>query len=453
MIGVPNAAIASDGPRVVIETHGCKLNQADSTQIAWEFVESGFRVVSTDDPADVYVVNTCTVTHVADRKARQALRAARRRNPDAVVVAAGCYVERAPEVLDGLDEVDMVVGNTDKPDLVRRVLEWRGDSPVPCAVGAEPDGYNPRVLRTRGMVKIQHGCDQVCAYCIVPRVRGRERSVPPPEVVAQVRRYLDLGYKEIVLTGTQLGSYGFDLEGETLAGLIERVLTHTAVPRLRVSSLQPQEIDVRLLDLWPDARLCPHFHMPLQSAAPAVLKRMRRRYTPERYAEAVEDIRTRVRGSSVTADVIAGFPGETKEDFEATYRFCERMGFASMHVFPYSTRPGTSAAHFKDHVEPRVKAERVARLLWLAETSSARFRRGQLGRTRPVLWESRREGNAGGSEYLGLTDNYVRVIAASDRDLTNTIADARLLRLEGDLVRARCAALPAASLETAEASD
>ncbi len=437
MTGALQTAVASvEGPRVAIETHGCKLNQADSTQIAWEFVESGFRVVGTDEPADVYVVNTCTVTHVADRKARQSLRAARRRNPDAVVVAAGCYVERAPRVLDGLDEVDMVVGNTDKPELVRRVLEWRGDSPVPCAVGAEPDGYNPRVLRTRGMVKIQHGCNQVCAYCIVPKVRGRERSVPPAGVVAQVRRYLDLGYKEIVLTGTQLGSYGFDLDGEDLPSLIERVLSDTDVPRLRVSSLQPQEMDSHLLDIWSDGRLCPHFHMPLQSASTAVLKRMRRRYTPDRYAEAVDQLRTRVPGSSVTADVIAGFPGETDEDFEATYDFCGRMEFASMHVFPYSSRPGTSAAHFKDHVEPHVKAERVARLLRLAETSSDDFRRGQLGSTRPVLWESTRESDDGDSEQVGLTDNYVRVIAASDRDLTNTITGARLLRLEGDLVRA-----------------
>ena len=441
MTGALHTAVASDGPRVAIETHGCKLNQADSTEIAWEFVESGFRVVGTDEPADVYVVNTCTVTHVADRKARQSLRAARRRNPDAVLVAAGCYVERAPDVLDGLEEVDMVVGNTDKPELVRRVLEWRGDSPVPCAVGAESEGYNPRALRTRGMVKIQHGCNQVCAYCIVPKVRGRERSVPPADVVAQVRRYLDLGYKEVVLTGTQLGSYGFDLEGVDLPGLIERVLADTEVPRLRVSSLQPQEIDSRLLEIWSDTRLCPHFHMPLQSASPAILKRMRRRYTPERYAEAVEQLRTCVPSSSVTADVIAGFPGETDEDFEATYAFCERMEFASMHVFPYSSRPGTSAAHFKDHAEPHVKAERVAKLLRLAEASSARFRRGQVGSTRPVLWESRREDGAGDREYVGLTDNYVRVIAASDRDLTNTITDARLLRLEGDLVRAQCTAL------------
>ena len=437
MTGASLTAVASvEGPRVAIETHGCKLNQADSTQIAWEFVESGFRVVSTGEPADVYVVNTCTVTHVADRKARQSLRAARRRNPDAVVVAAGCYVERAPEALDALDQVDIVIGNTDKPELVRRVLEWRGDSPVPCAVGAEPDGYNPRVLRTRGMVKIQHGCNQVCAYCIVPKVRGRERSVPPAGVAGQVRRYLDRGYKEIVLTGTQLGSYGFDLEDEDLPGLIERVLKETEVPRLRVSSLQPQEIDSTLLHIWSDSRLCPHFHMPLQSASPAVLKRMRRRYTPERYAEAVDQVRTCVPGGSVTADVIVGFPGETDEDFEATYSFCERMGFASVHVFPYSSRPGTSAAHFSDHVEPHVKSERVARLLGLAESSSAGFRRGQLGTTRPVLWESRREDDAGNCEYVGLTDNYVRVIAASDRDITNKISQARLISLEGDLVRA-----------------
>ena len=428
--------MAGDRPRVAIETHGCKLNQADSTQIAWQFVESGFRVVSAAEPADVYVVNTCTVTHVADRKARQSLRAARRRNPDAVVVAAGCYAVREPGALAALDQVDIVVGNADKPELVRRVLEWRGDTPVPCAVGDDPDAYSPRALRSRGMVKIQHGCDQVCAYCIVPKVRGRERSVPPGQVVAQVRRYLDLGYKEIVLTGTQLGSYGFDLDGADLAGLVERVLAETPVPRLRVSSLQPQEIDERLLALWSDARLCPHFHLPLQSGSRAVLERMRRRYTPEQYAAAVERLRARVPGCSVTADVIAGFPGETPQDFEATYDLCERMRFAAMHVFPYSSRPGTSAAHFKGHADPQTKAERVGRLLALGESAAAEFRRGLLGSVRPVLWESRRERPAGGSEWAGLTDNYVRVFAACEDDLANTVTDARLIALEGDLVRA-----------------
>ena len=168
----------SDAPRVFIETHGCKLNQADTGLLSWQFKEAGFRLASADEPADVYVVNTCTVTHIADRKARHALRAARRRNPEAVIVATGCYAQRSPDELAALDEIDLIVGNTDKAVLVRRVMEWRGETPVPCAVGDDSETYSPRIARTRAMVKIQEGCDQVCAYCIVPRVRGRERSIP-----------------------------------------------------------------------------------------------------------------------------------------------------------------------------------------------------------------------------------------------------------------------------------
>ena len=423
-------------PRVAIETHGCKLNQADSTAIAWEFTEAGFQIVAANQQADVYVLNTCTVTHVADRKARQALRSARLRNPDATVVAAGCYTERAPEDLEALEHVDIVVGNSDKSELIRRVLEWRGDAPVPCAIGDVPDSYNPRILRTRGMVKIQHGCDQICAYCIVPKVRGRERSVPPEDVVVQICRYLDLGYKEIVLTGTQLGSYGFDLEGTDLADLIERILTETGVPRLRVSSLQPQEIDDRLIDLWSDRRLCPHFHLPLQSGSPAVLKRMRRRYTPEVYAGAVDLLRGRVPDCSVTADVIVGFPGEVDDDFELTHDLCRRLQFASIHVFPYSLRPGTSAAHFRDHVDQKTKSERTSRLLTLAESSAAEFRNQLMGSVRLVLWETRRETPDTNVQWVGLTDNYVRVTTHSNDDLANVIADARLTQVEGDLVQA-----------------
>ena len=412
-------------PTLAIETHGCKLNQADSSALALQFAQAGYRIVGDREPADVYVLNTCTVTHVADRKARHALRAARRRNPEATVVATGCYPERDPVLLNGMDEVDLVAGNTDKATLVNMVAEWRGEAPVPCAVGDDAPLLTPRVARTRAMIKIQEGCDQVCAYCIVPKVRGRERSIPPRAILSQVKDRLDRGYKEVVLTGTQLGTYGFDLDGIDLRVLLERVLSETNVPRLRVSSLQPQEISAELLDLWADPRLCPHFHMPLQSGSNRVLARMRRRYTAGQYAETVASIRLSLPQASVTADVIVGFPGETEADFAETYDLCGAIGFAATHVFPYSRRPGTSAAHFGDHAGPELKADRASLLRRLSERKAADFRDGQLGSIRPVLWESR-SASGGKGAWSGLTDNYVKVVCNTGRDLANTITKARL---------------------------
>jgi threonylcarbamoyladenosine tRNA methylthiotransferase MtaB len=410
-------------PTAAIETHGCKLNQADSAVLARELEALGYTLVADSEPADVYVVNSCTVTHVADRKARHALRAARRRNPNATIVATGCYAQRSPDDLRKLVEVDLVVGNTDKPALARRIAEWRGESPVPCAVGAEEVALSPRVLRTRAMVKIQEGCDQVCAYCIVPKVRGRERSMPPEAILAQIRRYVSEGYMEAVLTGTQLGSYGFDLPNINLAGLVRRVLAETDLVRLRVSSLQPQEMTDELLALWEDSRLCPHFHMPLQSGSDAVLKRMRRRYTARQYLDAVARARSELPDVSITADVICGFPGETEEQFEETLALCREVGFADFHVFPFSARPGTSAAHFDGHVDADTKARRVSTLMALAQEQATTFRDRLLGQTRPVLWEGREKDMV----WSGLTDNYVRVFCASDAPLLNRITPTRLV--------------------------
>ena len=433
---MPSKQALLDRPTVAIETHGCKLNQADSGLLASDFVRAGFHVVGADEPADVYLVNTCTVTHVADRKARHALRAARRFNPDATIVATGCYAQRAPEALRKLAEVDLVAGNTDKATLVRQVVELWGGALTPGARAAETRPVSPRNARTRAMIKIQEGCDQVCAYCIVPKVRGRERSIPAEEIVGRIDEHVSRGYKEVVLTGTQLGSYGFDLPGIDLAGLLELILSETQVTRLRVSSLQPQEIDARLLALWTDSRLCPHFHLALQSGSDEVLKRMRRRYTVGRYVEAVEMVREAVQGVSITTDVIVGFPGETDADFQRTYGLCDEVGFAAMHVFPFSARPGTSAAHFGGGVHPEGRTNRVRELLRLSRRHAAAFRERLLGTTRPVLWEASRE-SMGSDVWVGLTDNYVRVAARSPRVLTNEMTSARLYAREEDLVLAQ----------------
>jgi len=295
------------------------------------------------------------------------------------------------------------------------------------------------------MVKIQEGCDQVCAYCIVPKVRGRERSIPASQIIEEIGSWLAEGYKEVVLTGTQLGTYGFEWPDASLRQLIQRVLAETDVPRLRVSSLQPQEIDEALLECWADKRLCPHFHLPLQSGSDSILKAMRRRYTSGRYAEAVELIRERVEHASITADVIVGFPSETDDDFERTYKLCETIEFADMHVFPYSIRPGTTAAHSLEQVTSEVKTIRARRLLDLAKRQSEGFRRKLIGDSRTVLWESSvKSGFEGGSQLMwsGLTEDYIRVKAAAGIDMENEITSVRMISLDEGGVRAEVLGSP-----------
>jgi threonylcarbamoyladenosine tRNA methylthiotransferase MtaB len=417
---------------VAIETHGCKLNQADSATLAARFKAAGFDLVGTDEAADVYLVNSCTVTHVADRKARQSIRSARRRNPSATIVATGCYAERDAAAFGELPEIDLLAGNGDKVRLVQDVVALRGGDASTCGTGSDDVPISPGVLRTRAMVKIQEGCDQVCAYCIVPRVRGRERSVPPADIVSQINRLVGAGYREVVLTGTQLGTYGFDLPQDvpnTLSQLISEALDGTAIERIRVSSLQPQEMDEELLSLWSDQRLCPHFHMPLQSGSDAVLKRMRRRYTAGLYERAVGRVRELVPNAGITGDVIAGFPGETDADFQLTYDLAQRVGFSDLHVFPFSARPGTTAAHFEDDVSSVTRSGRVAELIELGTRTGAGFRDGLLGTARPVLWEGRRNGN-----WSGLTDNYVRVSSGSVSDLFNQVVQTRLVSQSAGVV-------------------
>ena len=426
------------GPKTVsLETLGCKLNQADTQALSREFVEAGYRVVSQDEDADVYVLNTCTVTHVADRKARQSVRSAKRRNPASIIVATGCYAERAPDDLRAMPEVDYVFGNSDKESLVAMLQGTPGEPDTACAVGDDRALEPLLKFRSRAMIKIQEGCDQVCAYCIVPKVRGRERSIPLQQIVATANLYGEVGCQEIVLTGTQLGSYGFDLSDVDITSLVRSLLEQTDIPRIRVSSLQPQDISDELLDLWTDRRLCPHFHVPLQSGSDAVLERMRRRYGAVEFMDTVGRIRNAVPDVAITADVIVGFPGETDSDFRQTVDVCVDSELASVHVFPYSIRPGTSAAHFGAQINAATKSERASELGIVARSLSSSFRDRFLGKRREVLWERSVDRHAQkGSVWSGLTDNYIRVRTATVADLTNRIATSELTSVEGDWVTA-----------------
>ena len=446
---IPRTGTPADGPTVAIATQGCKLNQADSDVLARSFAEAGYRIVDANQGPQVFVLNTCTVTATADAKARRALRSARRSNPQALVVATGCFAQRAPEDLQALEAVSLVVGNFQKDKLVSIVSGALDYGNQPQSIG-EPvtklHGFalspkakaKPKALkavRTRATIKIQEGCDQVCAYCIVPKVRGRERSIPVAELVGQINRYAAEGFKEVVLTGTQLGTYGFDLPQTSLPDLLRRILSETTVPRIRVSSLQAQEISSELLDIWDTGRLCPHFHIPLQSGSNGVLKAMRRRYDTGTFASTVEMVRNRIPHAGITTDLIVGFPGEDETSFQESLDFASSMAFSDMHVFPYSPRPGTSAAHYVNLVPEDVKKDRTAQMLAVARSGFRSFRSGQLGTARPVLWESSVVKD-GTRRWSGLTDNYIRVYGESMRDLTNVIAQAQLLEGDGDHPRA-----------------
>ena len=422
---------------VAIHTHGCKLNQADSDLMARKFAEAGYRVVEWSVGADVMVLNSCTVTATADAKARQALRAARRANDTALVVATGCYAQRAASELNRLEEVSLVVENTKKEQLVSIVSQALANVKVerPPNLDGTPQYSELQVApgRNRAMIKIQEGCNQVCAYCIVPKVRGRERSIPVETVVGQVEHQVSRGCKEVVLTGTQLGSYGFDLEGDNLLTLLESILRGTQVARVRVSSLQPQEISRELLDAWQDPRLAPHFHLPLQSGSDRILRSMRRRYDVSQFAQAVGLVRKLVPGAGISTDLIVGFPGEGDAEYRESRSFARSMEFSDMHIFPYSPRPGTSAAHSKDHVPAPVKKTRAAEMAEVANEGFRAFRQRQLGSTRPVLWESA-QGPGPDLVWTGLTDNYLRVTTTDRRNLRNLVTPAQLQELSGDRI-------------------
>ena len=405
--------------RVAFDTLGCKLNQAETELLAKQFTEAGYNLVSPIDRADVYILNTCTVTHIADRKARHLLRLAHRRNPSAVLVATGCYAQRASRELSQIEGVSFVVSNDEKPQLLR-LLEESGHLSNP--VQSLTTNLH---TRTRSFIKVQDGCNSFCAYCIVPFVRGREKSLPADLIISEIKQRISEGYQEVVLTGTEIGSYDYD--GVSLKGLLEQILAQTGVTRLRLSSLQPREITPGLIELWRDSRLCRHFHLSLQSGSNTVLGRMKRRYSVSDYQRTVSTIRALLSEAAITTDIIVGFPGETDSEFEESYQFCRQTGFARIHVFAYSLRRETQAAWMPHQIGDKVKRERSERMLVLAKEAAQNFRQRFPGKTMPVLWEKQTNGI-----WSGLTDNYIKVYTRSNEDLTNKLLPVKLTEVRGD---------------------
>jgi len=406
--------------KVAFYTLGCKLNQAETESLANRFSKAGFQLVTPGDRADIYIANTCTVTHIADRKSRHWLRLARRRSPQAIIIATGCYAQRNRQELAQL--ADFVVDNQEKehlPTLTQTIfLKRRGRGEGKTKQSQAPAA----IVRTRSLVKIQDGCHSPCTYCIVPKVRPREYSLPASQIIDEVKQKVALGYKEVVLTGTKVGSYKDD--GTDLRDLVQRILSSTGIKRLRLSSLQPSEISSGLLALWQDERLCRHFHLALQSGSETVLQRMRRSYSLDQYQRTVNLIKETIPEVAITTDIMVGFPGESSEEFEQSYSFCQQAGFANIHVFPFSPRPETAAAGMPEQVKDKVKAERNQRMLELSRSSRRRFCEQFLGQTMPVLWE--KETNPGSGIYSGLTSNYIRVFTHSEKPLSNEITHVKL---------------------------
>lgn len=454
--------------KVYLSTLGCKLNESELEDWARRFKADGHEIVANPESADVCVLNTCTVTHVAAHKSRQMARQIARSNPKSRIILTGCYVDISPDEARSLTNVALVVPNPEKDRLVELAGELMADARfqmtetgcrLPEAVSGElqsevvaqmpsTEGEQlPGTGRTRAFVKIQDGCNMGCTYCIIPLARGRERSRELGKVVNEVQSLVSAGYKEIILTGVQISSYRdrSSTKPHDLRDLVSAILAETDVPRLRLTSMAPWELDESLLDLWRDVRLCRHLHLSLQSGSDTVLRRMRRPYTTAQFAQAVELARSAIPELGITTDVIVGFPGESDVELEQSLRFVEQMQFSRVHVFPYSAREGTYAATLPLPVSDATKKVRLKQMQEVAAASAHRFATQFVGHRVDVLWESPERTDHGSTAvttypaplWSGYTGNYLRVQVASPTNLHNQISSVYVTRAGTDGVVAQ----------------
>ena len=420
--------------KVALHNLGCKVN-AYETEAMQEMLEhAGYEIVPFQEGADIYVINTCTVTNIADRKSRQMLHRARKMNPDAVVVAAGCYVQAQAEkqVIDPC--IDIVLGNNKKQDLLTALQayeEAHGDLREVIDINHTKEYENLHLTKqgehTRAYIKVQDGCNQFCSYCIIPYARGRVRSRAKEDVVAEVTDLAKNGYQEVVLTGIHLSSYGIDFENEdNLLSLIRAVHEIEGIKRIRLGSLEPRIITeefVQAIAALP--KMCPHFHLSLQSGCNETLKRMNRRYTSEEFYEKCEILRKYFEKPELTTDVIVGFPQETEEEFETTYEFLKKICFYETHIFKYSKREGTKAAVMQGQIPEQIKAKRSARLIELGEKNRRAYEESFLGKTVEVLVEEKSDVN-GKEMWTGHTKEYMKIALESEKNLQNCILNVQI---------------------------
>ena len=419
--------------KAALHNLGCKVNAYETEAMQQILEEAGYEIVPFSEYADVYVINTCSVTNMADRKSRQMLHRAKKQNPDAIVVGAGCYVQtkEAQALVD--ESIDIVIGNNKKHELVPLLREYEASHrKMACVadINHEKQAYEELSLsrtaeHTRAFIKVQDGCNQFCTYCIIPFARGRVRSRELPDVLQEIRTLAKSGYREVVLTGIHLSSYGVD-NGESLLHLIEAVHELEGIERIRLGSLEPRIVtDAFAKRLSELPKICPHCHLSLQSGCDTVLSRMNRRYDTAEYEVGCALLRRYFEHPAITTDVIVGFPGETDEEFETTERYLERIHFYEMHIFQYSRREGTKAAAMPDQVPEAVKKERSEKLLALGHKMSEEFRRYYLGRQVTALLEEEFF-HDGKRYYTGYTKEYVKVAVETEKDLSNTFVTGTL---------------------------
>ena len=417
---------------------GCKVNQYETNAMAQKFVANGYEIVEFDEYADVYIVNTCTVTNIADRKSRQMLRRAKEINKDATLVVCGCYAQVAKEELKKIPEIDLIIGNNEKNDIISIIenhIAQKGTEDIVSDVMYKLDyvelGTTTYTEKTRAVIKIQDGCDRFCSYCLIPYARGHIRSRKIENVIEEIKKVVEEGINEVVITGIHIASYGRDFKGENigLIDLLEEINKIKGLHRIRLGSIEPtiitEEFVKRLSKL---DKICDHFHLSLQSGCTETLKRMNRRYTTEEFKEVTKRLRTKFPNAALTTDIIVGFPGETEEEFNMTYEFLKEIAFYKMHVFKYSQRKGTKAAVMPNQIDGKVKEERSKKLIELSNENEYNYNKKYIGREVEVLFEER-EG-----EYLkGHTTNYIVVKHKTDKDdLINKIAKVRVSEAKQD---------------------
>ncbi|PWH18201.1 MAG: tRNA (N(6)-L-threonylcarbamoyladenosine(37)-C(2))-methylthiotransferase MtaB [Anaerolineae bacterium] len=414
--------------KIHLDTIGCRLNQAEIEQMAQQFRAEGHTLVSEPSMADLVVINTCAVTTEAAADSRQKIRQAARAGAGEIVVT-GCWSSLQPAQAAALPNVGRVIPNERKDHLVTEILGLPAEhfDLEPLARQALP-GLRQR---TRAFIKVQDGCDNACTFCITTVARGAGRSRPIPAVLTDIRAALAGGTQEVVLTGVHLGSWGHDF-GQNLPTLIRAILNETEIPRLRLSSLEPWDLNEAFFSLWENPRLLPHLHLPLQSGSPTVLKRMLRKTTPQSFRQLVQAARAAIPGVAITTDVIVGFPGESEQEFRETLDFVREIEFAGGHVFTYSSRPGTPAARMKNHLSGEIKKTRSAELRSLFNALSQTYRRQFVGQTVEVLWEATSELDDWGWKMEGLTGNYIRISAHAPSPRWNMVDQVRITSLTED---------------------
>ncbi|WP_026584463.1 tRNA (N(6)-L-threonylcarbamoyladenosine(37)-C(2))-methylthiotransferase MtaB [Bacillus sp. J33] len=436
-------------PAVAFHTLGCKVNHYETEAIWQLFKDAGYERTDFESVSDVYVINTCTVTNTGDKKSRQVIRRAIRKNPDAVICVTGCYAQTSPAEIMAIPGVDIVVGTQDRVKMLEYIEQYKQERQPINGVGNIMKNRVYEELdvpaftdRTRASLKIQEGCNNFCTFCIIPWARGLMRSRDPQEVIRQAQQLVDAGYKEIVLTGIHTGGYGEDMKDYNLAALLRDLEAQVkGLKRLRISSIEASQITDEVIEVMDKSKVVVrHLHIPLQSGSNTVLKRMRRKYTMEFFAERLERLKEALPGLAVTSDVIVGFPGETEEEFMETYNFIKKHKFSELHVFPYSKRTGTPAARMDDQIDEEVKNERVHRLIALSDQLAKEYASQYEGEVLEVIPEESFKDSPDSNLFVGYTDNYLKVVFPATEDMIGQIVKVKITKAgypynEGQFVR------------------